>query len=310
MAHDTGTGPSGRRLLLPSEMQGSHQHYFHLLLGNILPCCAVPDEEQPHGGWLFPDPGPLAPLLRELRIDILPRPAFLRATRRLRRWEPFWRPHRSPLLARRYRHLPAGQPIPIAPGLEAVRLDGFDVPDRYPVDAIRRGAAGVRSRLRPAASAGPDVLVIDRGGADPFYASEAVLTGSGTARRSLPNAAALAQAIGHALSADVACVTLEGLSLSEQIARFSQARLIVAQHGAALGNLVWCPADACVLEILPPDPETYAFIHFRQLAAALGLRYAAVAQATPHAAVDEREVARMAAELVGVGAFDRRRHAE
>jgi capsular polysaccharide biosynthesis protein len=48
------------------------------------------------------------------------------------------------------------------------------------------------------------------------------------------------------------CVTLEEMSLVDQIALFSEAEAIVAPHGAGLTNLVWCAPKTKVLEIFSP----------------------------------------------------------
>jgi capsular polysaccharide biosynthesis protein len=42
-----------------------------------------------------------------------------------------------------------------------------------------------------------------------------------------------------------------GMSVAEQQALFSEAAFIVAPHGAGLTNLVWCPSNTKVIEILP-----------------------------------------------------------
>src|SRR5262249_55593204 len=80
----------------------------------------------------------------------------------------------------------------------------------------------------------PRILVVERGAAHPFYLSDAAeAKGAGAARRSIGNhaelSAYLAEQFGH-----VCNVALEGLPLPHQIALFSAADVIIAQHGAAL----------------------------------------------------------------------------
>ncbi|MDX6584901.1 MAG: hypothetical protein QOI10_4085 [Solirubrobacterales bacterium] len=48
-------------------------------------------------------------------------------------------------------------------------------------------------------------------------------------------------------------VTPETLTVEEQIRLFSEAELIVAPHGAALTNIVFCAAGATVVELFAPD---------------------------------------------------------
>lgn len=69
---------------------------------------------------------------------------------------------------------------------------------------------------------------------------------------------------------------LETSSIQHQIALFSQAKLIVANHGAALSNMVWCDnPDCAIIEVfgsLPNhSPKTY-----ETLANSLGFEYQAV----------------------------------
>jgi capsular polysaccharide biosynthesis protein len=47
-------------------------------------------------------------------------------------------------------------------------------------------------------------------------------------------------------------VTLEDLSLADQIGLFAEAEAIVAPHGAGLTNLAWCPPKTKVVEIFSP----------------------------------------------------------
>src|SRR5262249_101125 len=50
---------------------------------------------------------------------------------------------------------------------------------------------------------------------------------------------------------NVVTVILERATLAEQIALFSLADVVIAQHGAALANVVWCRSGARVIEIAP-----------------------------------------------------------
>lgn len=49
------------------------------------------------------------------------------------------------------------------------------------------------------------------------------------------------------------CVSLEDLSLDEQINLFRKAKCIVGFHGAGLANLLFCESNTIVLEIVDPD---------------------------------------------------------
>lgn len=63
---------------------------------------------------------------------------------------------------------------------------------------------------------------------------------------------------------------LEGMTIAEQQALFGSARVVVAEHGAALTNIVWCPANAAVVDIHPTVP---AMPCFKILAELRGVRY-------------------------------------
>jgi len=63
---------------------------------------------------------------------------------------------------------------------------------------------------------------------------------------------------------------LDGMSVAEQQALLASARVVVAEHGAALTNIVWCPKGATVVDIHPSVP---AMPCFKILAEQRGLRY-------------------------------------
>jgi hypothetical protein len=63
---------------------------------------------------------------------------------------------------------------------------------------------------------------------------------------------------------------LDGMTVAEQQALLASARVVVAEHGAALTNIVWCPRDATVVDIHPSVP---AIPCFKILAEQRGLRY-------------------------------------
>jgi hypothetical protein len=54
-------------------------------------------------------------------------------------------------------------------------------------------------------------------------------------------------------------VAPERLTIPEQIGLFSRAEAVVALHGAALANLLWCPAGCRVLELVPDNFVAGAF---------------------------------------------------
>jgi hypothetical protein len=63
---------------------------------------------------------------------------------------------------------------------------------------------------------------------------------------------------------------LEGMTIAEQQALLGSAQVVVAEHGAALTNIVWCPTNATVVDIHPSVP---AMPCYKILAELRGLRY-------------------------------------
>jgi capsular polysaccharide biosynthesis protein len=88
------------------------------------------------------------------------------------------------------------------------------------------------------------------------------------APREFSNRAAVEQIVARA---GLEIVDLVALDLGAQIDLFRHARLIVAAHGGALANMLFCPPGAAVLE-LSPACEFRA--HFCQLAGKLDLMHA------------------------------------
>jgi hypothetical protein len=62
------------------------------------------------------------------------------------------------------------------------------------------------------------------------------------------------------------------LSISDRIAAFRAARLVIGPHGAGLSSLVFCRSASCVYELLPSH---YPNVSFNRIAQAAGLNYAA-----------------------------------
>lgn len=94
-------------------------------------------------------------------------------------------------------------------------------------------------------------------------------------RRRILNESALAQELAHA---GFEIITIGGLGVRQQAALFSEARAVIAPHGAALTNLVFAPAPCRVLELIPSN---YHYHQYAQLCEALGHRYQALVSPTP-----------------------------
>ena len=143
-----------------------------------------------------------------------------------------------------------------AAGQAHVRLAarGFDSPQAHataPWPMVRRAvtaAFGVdfSDEERPP---GRRILLVERGSG--VSGTGALGDRSGAARRSLPNADAIADALRPL--GDLRILAMEGLSLVEQMHAFRDADIIVAQHGAALGNMLWTRPGTRLVEIVTPE---------------------------------------------------------
>jgi capsular polysaccharide biosynthesis protein len=127
----------------------------------------------------------------------------------------------------------------------------------YP--SLLSGASAVRPwpGIRPFFSAIRDQVTSGKPGDGLIYISR-----KDSIRRRLLNEddlCAALQGVGFTI------VTLTGMSLDEQIETFATARLIVAQHGGGLANLVYCRPGTTVLELNPSHYINNCFFRLAQL---------------------------------------------
>jgi hypothetical protein len=114
---------------------------------------------------------------------------------------------------------------------------------------------------------------------------------SGRQRRSISNHADLAEALLEKFGAPkFVNLALERASLFYQYHIFSNAKVVVAQHGAALANIAFMRKKCHVIEIVPKQCE---WNHFRNLADYCGAIYTKVSQETEFSAVDVAEIVRL-----------------
>jgi glycosyl transferase family 61 len=263
------------------QCSGSVQHYFHFLLGFFVPLVdelSTTWSGRPVDEVLVRSCGPFDRVIAELgdpRIRVLD-------------------PEQHRQLAR----------AATAP-LNAVTIRGRDDPAAYDRatfgrvrDALRR-LREVQDETRLAEEAwrrdDARILLVERGPSPPFYESQqSEVKGSGLERRSIPNFADLYASLrsdhGGCLS-----VRPETLPLARQLALFGTADIIVAQHGAALANVIWARRGATVIEIYPDDVRAD---FFRELAWCLGLRYRRLRQQHSHAAVDPGELREVVSDAI------------
>ncbi len=168
-----------------------------------------------------------------------------------------------------------------------VLLDSFDDPTLYDFvelakfrDVVCRRLANGIGKLKPPASTS-EILLVERGKSDEFYGT--IGRTSGNERRSIPNIHEVHGFLQRHHS--VALINLEDKQLAEQVAAFSGARVVIAQHGAALTNLIWMSPGSLVIEITPPDkmPTRPDQEFFKHLAEVMNIRHQYVLQEHRHA---------------------------
>ena len=176
--------------------------------------------------------------------------------------------------------------------LDPARLQAFR--DAFPhVTGVPLAVGGARA-----------AVVLDRGPAHPFYTGDAVgmrgtpeIEGTGSSRRSLPNADVIGQRVGGHLTTRV--VDAAALAPPAQVDVFARAQVLVGQHGAGLANMIWMRAPGLVVEILPREVRGVPRGIYRSLARALSLEYVAVPQDGLHAGVDPGAVDAAVASFLG-----------
>lgn len=267
--------------LLPPSIQltlknrgGSVEHYYHYLLGYLVPLAIAHDELKRSGDS---------------------RPIVVRSCALMDR-------HTDDIefdgveIVEKQTH----SSLITSEGYAAIECTGFDDPARYCRESLASAAAILTERLSADvarfanelncgySSSGPKIVMIDRDPPHPFYQSpDCEIKSAGTARRSIPNFTDLVAAVTSRYP-NTTSVTLQDKPLAYQIALFQHADVIISQHGATLANLIWSRPGSHVIEIhpcdLPDQLQQRGF--FPRLAECMNLRYHRVDQATCHSNVD------------------------
>lgn len=131
------------------------------------------------------------------------------------------------------------------------------------------------------------VMIINR-------ANDEALRGKnhGATTRAFPNA----KELRDRLTSDgltTRLVSLEGATLSEQIALFRSARVVIAQHGSSLANLVWSYPSTKVIEFVPRNFTNFYWRYFDILCGELELDRTEVVQGGPFAPIDLDLISKM-----------------
>lgn len=242
---------------------GSVEHYFHFVFGLVIPLLSFLLEAKNKGKeklYLVRSCGPMDRLLEELGLSellIIPRKV-----------------HSKLVSENRY---------------PTKRITGKDYKGgegNYRSEDFASIRQYLCDRLQPKEKVIGEPILIDRGAPPPFYSSkDCELKTSARQRRSIPNIEQLRSDV-QTLCGNCFLYYLENLSLQEQATVFGSAPLVIAQHGAALANILWMSRGAGVIEILPRGlPHTRSTL-FSELSGAFGLHYWLVPQEGDHAPVD------------------------
>lgn len=232
--------------------RGSVEHYYHFLFDLVLPLFLLARCTSPHVPFLVDDPGPLgihlAPLFGSA-VHLVPRGTSGGPRRRARLVG------LNPRLVYLSRRTLAR--------FASAMLDRLDVPPRP--DAL-------------------DVLLVERAHPDAYYDTTAAIPTSGARRRSIANHAEVASTLESLVPAagGFSNLQLERMSLRDQVCAFARARAVVAQHGAALANMVWMKPGSLVIELT----HDTRLDHFRIIADRLALRHVAYPVAGSHPTID------------------------
>lgn len=277
-------------LLFPLN-RGRAGHYYHYMLGYLMPVVLCPDRKAGHTSLV--SVGLLDRITREVLgndVNIVPEPK-LTQTRY---------PELRNRLSKIFGKSGVRQSLPGTIVKWAMRhalrkhnhdclevLSSFDSPLRYRRNQISRFRDYVEARLadrietKCLSQPDVDVLIIERAHPNKHYAD--VGRTSGSQRRSVPNIGCLVDLLRTQRRTEL--LNLENTDLASQIAAFRNARAVVAQHGAALTNIIWMRPGSLVIEIIPPDkvPDSADKEYFSRLAEEMAVRHHYVFQEHDHA---------------------------
>jgi len=230
--------------ILVRNRHGSVEHYFHFLLGYCIPLVHYFLKNRPalQAKLLVRSCGPLTHILDDLPINL--------------------------------RILPKAEHNLLLSNNNYVELHGFDLPQYYSYSVFTEFRSFVQETAEERKCAAPraPILLIEREASHSFYEShEAEIKSSGAARRALKNHQELASWLitAHPQSSNI---QLLGDSLYDQFARFHSSDLVIAQHGAALGNILFMKEGSRVIEIGSGKTKPRSRI-FEALCATMRLKY-------------------------------------
>tara|TARA_X000000950_G_C13733914_1_gene585469 strand:+ start:71 stop:907 length:837 start_codon:yes stop_codon:yes gene_type:complete len=195
-------------------------------------------------------------------------------------------------------------------------LIGFDQKDNYPLKLIRESTEELKCLLSNSqifekennidSEKTKKILIINRCKPDKFYSSdECERKGSGIERRSTPNLINIKNLLENY---NYKFIDLENDSLKNQIKLFGEHDFIIAQHGAALSNIIFCKKNSIIIEIRPRRDKKDSVLnssqykqqnHFEILSQSLGLKYFEVFQEHNHSEFNLKDIVDLIKKNIG-----------
>ena len=211
-------------------VKGSIEHYYHFIHDLLFPLCLVLSRVSPKSTFLMQDFGPLTQRLQEI---LGPRLQITGDTS-------------------------SAQEIELL-GMDALALDKL----HFQYSGFRKyifRKLNINQRVTP-----NKIILIERIKPHSYYMTRAKAKNGGSLRREVTNQHELAEFIARHTAApfEFQNVILDNMSLEEQVKLFHSSAIVIAQHGAALANIVWMQKNTTVIEFGHHD-----LAHFRKLCSA------------------------------------------
>jgi hypothetical protein len=228
-------------LLKFNSLHGSVQHYFHFLFGVFIPLIIENSKRTNKKTYLIQDDlGPMLKILLELPLDV----KFLTNETN------YEKIYLIPLDV---------QPIPTKKDLELIKKGWAKHITREDVITIQNYMNDmIKNKNLISNNYDYDIVIIERLTNESYETInvskneyEDIMKTSGSDRRVIINHKEFVEKIKQLYpTKKIINVSLEIMSIFEQYKLFQNANVIVAQHGACLGNIVFMKKKSCVIELI------------------------------------------------------------
>jgi hypothetical protein len=273
---------SNNEQILFSCFEGSVTHYYHFLFGALFPLIEYHLRSKKNNFIILTDIGPMKCILTEMPFNIVE----IRG------------PHLSDNNKKANDDKSAYFGMKLN-GLEKT-LTGYDCFNDifYQDDYVSKMSTPTRKlildyfkmnlpkyiKLIPTA----DIILIERA-TESYYSNvssnlKSIFQTSGSQRRYISNHSFIASSLKNIYGDQFINLTLERSSLFYQYHMFSNAKIIIGQHGASLSNVFFMPKGSNVIEICPPWSRN--LFHFKNLSLFCGVKYTSLHQDDDHSEID------------------------